>query len=495
MVALSALPRGLEELDLDFNLVASVRTSSFAPAEAFSARMASAGMATFAPDVTTIAQTALVSLCAEVLLVLQKASNARRIKCLSGMARQKLDNGWSQRGGQGLLLSFDWAKAFDIILSGCPLSLFHFSMVMIVLMHKAHSSLQARSVQLDKSLLPTICLMQMTRCSLKPALAWQRRTCKPCAKLVATTARFAARLKEAGIDSCLLRRGHFKRKGHANTGVVARANITSEKKLRIPDACVIRKLLYCLYTVWPNASAAHLAFASADFPGVISSLPAIPCAPAPDAMERLAGAKAEPSPEGPATDYRAECPKRVSDLSRGSNIPATDAASAAPEENGRPNSSSSVSQVNAARVEPSPPAPQVQTGIVVLKLTFGNGARLRSSWRCSLGRAQVEPLTGESHEVGSSEWQVDLLIGLQMPGEHSEVPLAEFYGRRSLDLRIDESKYLVDHPLVTRLQEALLPSLPKAIVFLDALLAMPLATPGGGPVPFRLRILEDMLDQ
>ncbi|CAE8612531.1 unnamed protein product [Polarella glacialis] len=228
---------------------------------------------------------------------------------------------------------------------------------------------------------------------------------------------------------------------------------------------------------------------------VISSLPAIPCAPAPDAMERLAGAKAEPSPEGPATDYRAECPKRVSDLSGGSNIPATDAASAAPQENGRPNSSSSVSQVNAARVEPSPPAPQVQTGIVVLKLTFGNGARLRSSWRCSLGRAQVEPLTGESHEVGSSEWQVDLLIGLQMPGEHSEVPLAEFYGRRSLDLRIDESKYLVDHPLVTRLQEALLPSLPKAIVFLDALLAMPLATPGGGPVPFRLRILEDMLDQ
>merc|ERR1711933_624206 len=44
------------------------------------------------------------------------------------------------------------------------------------------------------------------------------------------------------------------------------------------------------------------------------------------------------------------------------------------------------------------------------------------------------------------------------------------------------------------LQKTLAPSMPRPIVFLDMLLCLPIA-PATCPVPYRSRMLEDMLDQ
>jgi len=88
---------------------------------------------------------------------------------------------------------------------------------------------------------------------------------------------------------------------------------------------------------------------------------------------------------------------------------------------------------------------------------------------------------------------VDLLISVQSSGEIREAVLVEFHGHRSSDLCVDEAKYWVDDAAVAGLQSSLIPSLPRPICFLDALLALPLAADGEGRVPFRLHILEDML--
>mmetsp|Transcript_48798 Transcript_48798/g.156053 ORF Transcript_48798/g.156053 Transcript_48798/m.156053 type:complete len:355 (-) Transcript_48798:14-1078(-) len=123
-------------------------------------------------------------------------------------------------------------------------------------------------------------------------------------------------------------------------------------------------------------------------------------------------------------------------------------------------------------------------GSAVLLLVFGNGARVRSVCRYRPAAGPVEPAA------------VDLTMCAKHRGDKDEVPFVEFHGQRSSDLRVDEAKYLVDHDVVARLQSELMPSLPRPIVFLDMLLSLPLAVadePGGGPVPFRLHILEDML--
>merc|ERR1719277_2126148 len=77
--------------------------------------------------------------------------------------------------------------------------------------------------------------------------------------------------------------------------------------------------------------------------------------------------------------------------------------------------------------------------------------------------------------------------------------LVTFQGRRSRDLTEDEAKYWVDFDAITQLQAKLLPSLERAILFLDILLILPLLPASGHgwvcPVPFRLHILEDMLHQ
>merc|ERR1719277_1282846 len=77
--------------------------------------------------------------------------------------------------------------------------------------------------------------------------------------------------------------------------------------------------------------------------------------------------------------------------------------------------------------------------------------------------------------------------------------LVTFQGRRSRDLTEDEAKYWVDFDVITQLQSKLLPSLERAILFLDILLILPLLPASGHgwvcPVPFRLHILEDMLHQ
>jgi len=89
-------------------------------------------------------------------------------------------------------------------------------------------------------------------------------------------------------------------------------------------------------------------------------------------------------------------------------------------------------------------------------------------------------------------------MSAQLPSERSEESFVEFHGKRSQDFRVDEAKYWVYHERVNQLRSELMPVLPDAIVLLDLLLCFPLALtriPGGSPVPFRLRILEDMLDQ
>jgi len=105
---------------------------------------------------------------------------------------------------------------------------------------------------------------------------------------------------------------------------------------------------------------------------------------------------------------------------------------------------------------------------------------------------------------GTACAHVDLVIKMSGVGDSSSerdesTLLVEFHGRRSGDLSIDEAKHYVDHDVILRLQSELVPSLERPIQFLDFLLCLPLLPVSGCgwrcPVPFRLRILEDMLDQ
>lgn len=116
---------------------------------------------------------------------------------------------------------------------------------------------------------------------------------------------------------------------------------------------------------------------------------------------------------------------------------------------------------------------------VELRIVLGCGIRLRSLYRSWA-------------EDGGELAVVDLFVFAQLSADDSEAPCVEFHGRRSQDLRVDESKYSVDHELVGKLQASVVPSMTRPISFLDMLMVLPL-TDERSLVPFRTLVLEDML--
>merc|ERR1711972_899687 len=98
---------------------------------------------------------------------------------------------------------------------------------------------------------------------------------------------------------------------------------------------------------------------------------------------------------------------------------------------------------------------------MVLKVMFCDGLLIRSM--CVVEAAG-----------GATATTVNLYLASQWPGEKYESIFAEFEGRRSTDAAIDEAKYNVDFEAVGLLQRTLAPSMPRAIVFLDMLLCLPI---------------------
>mmetsp|Transcript_59125 Transcript_59125/g.141187 ORF Transcript_59125/g.141187 Transcript_59125/m.141187 type:complete len:293 (-) Transcript_59125:46-924(-) len=140
---------------------------------------------------------------------------------------------------------------------------------------------------------------------------------------------------------------------------------------------------------------------------------------------------------------------------------------------------------------PGPPNESVAGGSEAT-LRAGTEVALRMNFKDGIC---IKSLSRSTCATPTSPAYVDLWLSAQTPGRNGgELTMAEFHGLRSIDFRVDEAKYNVDFEVVQSLQVKMAPLMPRPIVFLDMLLALPLAEPDC-PVPFRLRMLEDMLDQ
>lgn len=168
------------------------------------------------------------------------------------------------------------------------------------------------------------------------------------------------------------------------------------------------------------------------------------------------------------------------------------------------------SGLSAKREEGTQTQTQYRTWRLEFPLRGGSDpVRLRTHYVCRRGAEIGGGALGQGEGAMDAEVEVDLLVALRLPdseersaprrGKRSQAPeaesnLVEFHGRRGACGVVDEAMSWVNFEAFQKLQQELLPALPRPIILLDLLLSLPLA-PGGdvGPVPFRACVLEDML--
>lgn len=145
----------------------------------------------------------------------------------------------------------------------------------------------------------------------------------------------------------------------------------------------------------------------------------------------------------------------------------------------------------------------------------GNGVHLRSLYVCRRKHSEPQAVAAPAFEevetdcfLFASFFAVPRVVrGKPLPKAKAltrpanaresapgEAMLVEFHGRRSACGVVDEEMSCVDFEALQRLQADLAPAFPRAIVFLDLLLALPLApAAAAGACEFRRCVLEEVL--